>query len=261
MMPDYGALFRLHEKTALVVGAGSGIGHAAALALSAAGAAVTSADVDEGRARDTAKEIAASGRPAESLRLDMTDPKSVRDAVAQLGAPDILVITPSINVRKRVFDLTDEEFDLVVGVNLKGTFRVVRDFGRVMAARNRGSIIAFSSIRAFVVEPGQAIYAATKAGILQLLRGLASELGTQGVRVNVIAPGVVDTPLTAPIKQQREWYEAYASKTMLGRWAEVHEMAGPVVFLASDASSYITGSCLFVDGGWTAVDGRYTPPL
>jgi NAD(P)-dependent dehydrogenase (short-subunit alcohol dehydrogenase family) len=258
---DHDTLFRLDGKTALVIGAGSGIGCAAALALSAAGASVTSADIDETRARHTANEIAAAGQPAESLRLDMTDSRSVRDAVAQIGAPDILVVTPSINVRKAVFDVTDEEFDLVVGVNLKGTFRVVRDFGRVMAQQKRGSIIAFSSIRAVVVEPGQAIYAATKAGILQLLRGLASELGTQGVRVNVIAPGVVDTPLTAPIKQRPEWYQAYASKTMLGRWAEVDEIAAPVVFLASEASSYITGSCLFVDGGWTAVDGRFTPPL
>jgi len=258
---DHDTLFRLDGKTALVIGAGSGIGCAAALALSAAGATVTSADLDETRARHTASEIAASGRPAESLRLDITDSRSVGDAVAQIGPPDILVVTPSINVRKALFDVTDEEFDLVVGVNLKGTFRVVRDFGRVMAQQKRGSIIAFSSIRAVVVEPGQAIYAATKAGILQLVRGLASELGTQGVRVNVIAPGVVDTPLTAPIKQRPEWYQAYASKTMLGRWAEVDEIAAPVVFLASDASSYITGSCLFVDGGWTAVDGRFTPPL
>jgi NAD(P)-dependent dehydrogenase (short-subunit alcohol dehydrogenase family) len=260
-VPDHDALFRLDGKTALVIGAGSGIGCASALALSAAGATVTSADVDEGHARDTAKKIVAAGRPAESLRIDITDARSVRQALTQVGPPDILVITPSINVRKRVFDLTDEEFDLVVGVNLKGTFRVVRDFGNVMAQQKRGSIIAFSSIRAVVVEPGQAIYAATKAGILQLLRGLASELGTQGVRVNVIAPGVVDTPLTAPIKQRPGWYQAYASKTMLGRWADVDEIAAPVVFLAAEASSYITGSCLFVDGGWTAVDGRFTPPL
>jgi NAD(P)-dependent dehydrogenase (short-subunit alcohol dehydrogenase family) len=260
-MTDYGAMFRLDGRTALVVGAGSGIGRVSALALAAAGASVRSSDLNESNARVTAEEITASGGIATSLRIDITDSASVTTALAQVGAPDILVLTPSINVRRRVFDLTDEDFDRVIAVNLKGTFRTVRDFGRAMAMRGRGSIIALSSIRALVVEPGQSIYAATKAGILQMLRGLASELGSQGIRVNVIAPGVVDTPLTAPIKKDTDWYQAYAGKTMLGRWAGVHEMAGPVVFLASDASSYITGSCLFVDGGWTAGDGRFTPPL
>jgi NAD(P)-dependent dehydrogenase (short-subunit alcohol dehydrogenase family) len=130
-----------------------------------------------------------------------------------------------------------------------------------MAARGRGSIIAFSSIRSLTVEPGQGVYAATKSGIVQLLRALAAELGPQGVRANAIAPGVVETPLTAPIKQHPEWYAAYASKSVLGRWAKPEELAGMVVYLASDASSYVTGACLFVDGGWTAADGRFQPPL
>ncbi|MCB0135664.1 MAG: SDR family oxidoreductase, partial [Caldilineaceae bacterium] len=112
-----------------------------------------------------------------------------------------------------------------------------------------------------VIEPGQSIYAATKAGTVQLVRTLAAELGTAGVRANAIAPGVVDTPLTAPIKQKPDWYQAYADKSILNRWARADEMAGAVVFLASDASSYVTGSVLFVDGGWTAADGRFMPPL
>ena len=96
---------------------------------------------------------------------------------------------------------------------------------------------------------------------MQLARTLAAELGSAGVRVNCIAPGVVETPLTEPIKKNAEWYQAYASKSALGRWASAEEMIGPVVFLASDASSYVTGAVLFVDGGWTAVDGRFTPPV
>jgi NAD(P)-dependent dehydrogenase (short-subunit alcohol dehydrogenase family) len=129
-----------------------------------------------------------------------------------------------------------------------------------MAARGRGSIVLFSSIRSLVVEPGQGVYAATKAGIVQLARAAAAELGPAGVRVNVVAPGVVDTPLTAPIKSNPDWYGAYAARSILGRWAKPAEMAGPTVFLASDAASYVTGSVLFVDGGWTAVDGRFKPP-
>ena len=130
-----------------------------------------------------------------------------------------------------------------------------------MAEQGRGSIILFSSIRAQVVEPGQGVYAATKAGTLQLVKALASELGPRGVRANAIAPGVVETPLTAPIKDNPEWYRAYAEKGALGRWATPSEMVGAAVFLASDAASYVTGTLLVVDGGWTAQDGRFTPPL
>jgi NAD(P)-dependent dehydrogenase (short-subunit alcohol dehydrogenase family) len=174
---------------------------------------------------------------------------------------DVLVATPSINVRKPLLEITDEEFDRVVELNLKGTFRLVREFGRGIAERGSGSIIAFSSIRAQVVEPGQGVYAATKAGTVQMFRALAAELGTRGVRVNVVAPGVVETPLTAQIKDYPEWYEAYAEKSILGRWAKPHELAGAVVYLASEASSYVTGSFMLVDGGWTAADGRFAPPL
>ncbi|MEK7277072.1 MAG: SDR family oxidoreductase, partial [Chloroflexota bacterium] len=125
----------------------------------------------------------------------------------------------------------------------------------------RGSIMVFSSIRAEVVEPGQGVYAATKAGARQMCRALAAELGPKGVRVNLIAPGVVETPLTAPIKSKPDWYNAYANKSILKRWSQPHEMVGAVVFLASEASSYVTGAVITIDGGWTAADGRFTPPL
>jgi NAD(P)-dependent dehydrogenase (short-subunit alcohol dehydrogenase family) len=97
--------------------------------------------------------------------------------------------------------------------------------------------------------------------VLQLVKTLAAELGPQGVRVNALAPGVVETPLTAQIKSNPEWYEAYAAKSALGRWSDPVEMAGPIVYLASDAASFVTGSLLVVDGGWLAIDGRFTPPL
>jgi NAD(P)-dependent dehydrogenase (short-subunit alcohol dehydrogenase family) len=104
------------------------------------------------------------------------------------------------------------------------------------------------------------VYAATKAGLVQLLRTAAAELGPSGVRANAIAPGVVETPLTAQIKADQGWYDAYARKGALGRWAQPQELAGAVVYLASDAASFVTGSVLAVDGGWTAVDGRFDPP-
>ncbi len=260
-MFDYSSLFRLDGRHAVVVGAGSGIGRASAEALAAFGARVTCADVDLGAAERTASDIAGAGGSTDSVRIDVRDTATVAAAVARDPEIDILVSTPGINVRKPLLDISDDEFDRVVDVNLKGTFRLIRAVGAVMAERGRGSVIAFASIRAQTVEPGQGVYAATKAGIVQMLRALAAELGPRGVRANVIAPGVVDTPLTAPIKRNADWYGSYAKKSILGRWARPDELAGMVVYLASDASSYVTGACMFVDGGWTAADGRFQPPL
>ncbi|HET6298567.1 MAG TPA: SDR family oxidoreductase, partial [Kribbella sp.] len=192
--------------------------------------------------------------------LDVLDGGAVAAAAVELGDVDVLVFTAATNVRKRILDYTGEEFDRVVSLNLRASFDLVRAFGAGMVERGRGSIVGFSSIRATTVEPGQSVYAATKAGLVQLLRTAAAEFGPQGVRVNAIAPGVVETPLTAQIKADPAWYEAYAQKSALGRWASADELAGAVVYLASDASSFVTGSVLAVDGGWTAVDGRFNPP-
>jgi NAD(P)-dependent dehydrogenase (short-subunit alcohol dehydrogenase family) len=249
---SYEKLFRLDGRRAVVVGAGSGIGREAARALAAHGAEVVCADRDLDAARETGVGTAYS--------LDVLDREAVRRTAAELGAVDVLVFTAATNVRKRLLDYADDEFDRVVDLNLRASFDLVRAFGGPMASRGRGSIVGFSSIRAVTVEPGQGVYAATKAGLVQLLRTAAAELGPHGVRVNAIAPGVVETPLTTQIKSDPEWHAAYAAKSALRRWAQPSEMAGAVVYLASDASSFVTGSVLTVDGGWTAVDGRYDPP-
>jgi NAD(P)-dependent dehydrogenase (short-subunit alcohol dehydrogenase family) len=253
---DYADLFRLDGRKAVVVGAGSGIGRASALALAAHGAEVVCADRDLTSAQATAAHHAGMT----PYRLDLLDRVAIRSAAKELGAVDILVFTAATNVRKRLLEYTEDEFDRVVSLNLRSSFDLVRAFGAGMAERGRGSIIGFSSIRAVTVEPGQGIYAATKAGVVQLLRTAAAELGPSGVRLNAIAPGVVETPLTAQIRDVPQWFEAYANKSALQRWSQPRELAGAVVYLASDASSFVTGSHLFVDGGWTAIDGRYTPP-
>lgn len=255
-MTDYANLFRLDGRRAVVVGAGSGIGRESALALAAHGAEVVCADRDLAAAQATVE----MGGGEEACELDVLDAEAIRRAADELGAVDVLAFTAATNVRKHVLDYTDDEFEKVVSLNLRASFDLVRAFGPGMAERGRGSIIGFSSIRAVTVEPGQGVYAATKAGLVQLLRATAAELGPQGVRLNAIAPGIVDTPLTAQIRAVPEWSDAYEKKSALGRWSRAEELAGAVVYLASDASSFVTGSQLFVDGGWTAIDGRYTPP-
>ena len=260
-MFDYRSMFDLTGKSALVVGAGSGIGEAGAHGLAAFGARVFCADVDVGTAEEPQER---SGRGTERRRRwswTCSTPGACGPAVERVEAPDVLVSTPSINVRKPLLEMTGKEFDRVVRLKLEGTFCLVREFGRGMAERGSGSIVAFASIRALVVEPGQGVYAAPKAGTVQMLWALAAELGARGVRVNAIAPGVVETPLTEQIKSSPDWYDSYAAKTVLGRWAQPREMVGMIVYLASQASSYVRGGLMVVDGGWTAADGCFMPPL
>src|SRR5262249_49493955 len=161
------------------------------------------------------------GCRADAAVCDITDGAQVDRLFDTLqGRPvDGVVCTPAINVRKPLLRYDDAEFDRVVRLNLKGSFNVLRSAGKTLTARGRGAIVLFSSIGAQSVEPGQSVYAATKAAVVQMARTAAAEFGPSGVRVNAIAPGVVETPLTTPIKSQPEWYQAYASKTALGRWA------------------------------------------
>ena len=244
-------LFSLEGKTAVVIGAASGIGEAVALGCERQGANVVRLDIKS----DAGKGIG---------ELDIRDAAGVDrgfdDLDARHDGVDIAICTPSINVRKPILKYTDEELSRVLDVNIKGNFNVLRAAGRVMTKRKKGSIILFASVRAQVVEPGQSVYAATKAGIVQLARTAAAEFGPHGVRVNAIGPGVIETPLTAPIKANKEWYNAYAAKSVFNRWGRPEELVGAAVFLASDAASYVTGSVIFVDGGWLAADGRFTPP-
>jgi NAD(P)-dependent dehydrogenase (short-subunit alcohol dehydrogenase family) len=243
-------LFALTDKVIAVIGAGSGIGAAIAAGAADQGATVVCFDIK----RDGAG----------VLPLDIRDSAAVERALGETrhrnGRLDGLVCTPAINVRKKILDYKDEELDRVLELNVKGNFNVLRAAGRIMTADRRGSIVLFSSIRSQTVEPGQSVYAATKAAIVQMARTAAAEFGPFGVRVNAVAPGVIETPLTAPIKANEAWYKAYADKTVFKRWGRAEEMVGPTLFLISDAASYVTGTLLVADGGWLAADGRFTPP-
>jgi NAD(P)-dependent dehydrogenase (short-subunit alcohol dehydrogenase family) len=257
-------LFSLEGKTVVVIGAGSGIGRAVAEATAQHGAFVFCFDIEGDGVDDTAATIARDGGQAAAGVCDITDAASVNDAIVEAAGRhnrlDGVVCTPAINVRKPILKYTGEEFDRVVQVNLRGNFNVLQSAGWLMVPQGFGSIVLFSSIRSIVTEPGQSVYSMTKAGILQLVKTAATEWGTKGVRVNAVGPGVIETPLTAPIKQQQDWYNAYAMKNPMNRWGKASEMAGPTIFLLADAASYVTGTILYADGGWLAADGRFTPP-
>lgn len=259
---DYAQMFRLDGRHAVVLGCG-GIGAEVVTALAAQGARVSCLDKDLATAqaaRDRAGEVAA-GAGHTAYPADVLDPQVLAGLAEELGDVDVLVLTAAMNVRKRLQDYAEEEFDRVVDLNLRGTFHGVRAFAPRMVERGTGSVVVFTSIRAVSVEPGQGVYAATKAGVLQLVRTWAAELGPAGVRINAVAPGVVETPLTQQIRDDEGWGRAYAEKSALGRWARPEEMVGAVCWLASDAASFVTGSQVMVDGGWTAIDGRFTPPF
>jgi NAD(P)-dependent dehydrogenase (short-subunit alcohol dehydrogenase family) len=166
-----------------------------------------------------------------------------------------------VNVRKPLLETSAAEFDKVVGLNLRGSFFVMRAAGRRMAAQGRGSIILFSSIRALTVEPGQGVYAATKAGTLQLIRALAAELGPGGRAGQRHRPRRGRDAADRADQGEAGLVPRLRREVGAGRWAQPSEMVGPAIYLASEAASFVTGTLTIVDGGWTAVDGRFSPPL
>ena len=259
---DYRKLFDLSGKTAVVLGAASGIGKSSAEALASLGAQVLCADRTVEGAEATAEAIRAEGAVATAAACDAAK----RDDVAALAQAamqifpklDIAVTTPGINIRKTILDYTEEDLDRVINLNVKGTVYFFQAFGRIMVGQKSGSLIACSSVRAVTIEPGLAVYGSTKAAIGLLVKGFASEVGRFGVRVNAIAPSIVETALTGPFKQRPDIFNLYAGHTVFNRWSSADEVATAVAYLGSDAASYVSGSTLFVDGGWTAVDGPPT---
>ena len=261
-MTDYRKLFDLTGKTAVVLGAASGIGKSSAEALASLGASVMCADRAGEGAEATAAGIREHGGRAEAATCDAASAADVAALATRVMQKfprlDIAVTTPGLNIRKTILDYTEEDLDRVINLNIKGTVWFFQTFGRIMVKQQGGSLIACSSVRAVTIEPGLAVYGSTKAAIGLLVKGFASEVGRFGVRVNAIAPSIAETALTAPFKERPDIYNLYAAHTVFNRWSSADEVATAVAYLASDAASYVSGNTLFVDGGWTAIDGPPT---
>lgn len=256
--PDPGEVRSLHElggRVALVTGAASGLGRAMAWGFACFGADVAIVDRDAAAAEAAAATIAvATGRRTAAFAAEASDERDVDGAVARaiaaLGPIDVLVNGAGHNISKPLIEYTQAEFDSLLHVHIRGAFLFCRAAGRQMQARRRGSIINIASILGHVGVANASAYAAAKGGLVQLTKSLALEMAPYGVRVNAIAPGFVDTPLTR--RHPPEVRRRIIENTPLGRFGEARELIGPAVFLASDASSFVTGSSLIVDGGWTA---------
>ncbi len=249
--------FRLDGRRALVTGGNRGLGRVMAQALAEAGADVAVASRSLPECQTAAEEIAAStGRRTLAFAADLTVAATVErlvsDAEAGLGPLDILVNNAGVNVRGAAEELSEADWDAVLDTNLKAPFLLARAVGPAMCRRGWGRIINLGSILGVVALPGRAPYASSKAGVINLTRVLALEWATRGVTVNAICPGPFATDMNRQLLNDPAKYRAFVEKIPMGRWGELREIAGAVVFLASEAASFVTGSALFVDGGWTA---------
>jgi NAD(P)-dependent dehydrogenase (short-subunit alcohol dehydrogenase family) len=250
--------FKLGGKTAIVTGAGQGIGLACADALAEAGAKVVIADRDPDAAAKGHASLKAKGYDAEIVVMDVTDSGVVSNAadqlVARYGKVDILVNNAGIARSETPAEtVTDEHWLNVIDVNLNGTFWCCRAFGKHMLAAKSGSIVNVGSMSGFIVNKPQeqCYYNASKAGVHHLTKSLAAEWGARGVRVNAVAPTYVETPLNAFVKDNPRMFDAWIGGTPMARLGQVDEVASVVLFLASEAASLMTGSIVLVDGGYT----------
>jgi NAD(P)-dependent dehydrogenase (short-subunit alcohol dehydrogenase family) len=245
--------FRLDGKRALITGGGRGIGLAAASALAQAGAHVTLAARTKAEIESAAEAVRARGDEADALPLDVTDVEAVRAAIARAEPFDILINNAGSNRPAPFVDVKVEDFDFIIGLNVRAAFFVAQAVARkLIEAKRPGSIINISSQMGHVGAARRTVYCASKHAMEGFTKAMAIELAPHNIRVNSLGPTFLETPMTRPFFENKEFRAEVLSKIKLGRLGQLDDLTGAIVFLASDASKLMTGSALVIDGGWTA---------
>ena len=250
-------LFKLHGRTAVVTGGARGLGRIMAEALAEAGARVCLTSRTAEQAEAAAAELAAAtGASVVGVGGHLHTTEAVARLHAAVGEAvghvDILINNAGVNIRGTASEITEADWDAVMDANLKAPFLVSRAFGPAMCQRGWGRVINVSSMLGAIALPGRAPYASAKTGVLGLTRVLALEWAAAGVTVNALCPGPFATEMNRQLLDDPEKYKAFVAKLPVGRWGHLHEVKGAVVYLASEASSFMTGASLTIDGGWTA---------
>lgn len=252
-MNDPATLFDLSGRVACVTGASAGLGQRAATVLAAAGAQVVGV---ARRAEALADWVAAVGSKANAVSADLSDREKLNDIVADVaaafGPPDILVHAAGINTREVADDVTPEGWDITMNLNLAAPFFLSQSFAPAMKAKGWGRIVNFASLQTTRAFPGGLSYGASKAGVAQLTRAMAEAWSKDGITANAIGPGFFPTELTGPVFADPDRAARNAAQTCIGRNGALQDIDGPLLFLCSDASAYVTGQVLMVDGGFTA---------
>lgn len=250
------SIFDLSGKVAIVTGGGTGIGQGMAVGLAQAGADVVVASRSVSHLRETVSQIEGLGRRSLALQVDVRSVPQVygmvEKAMEAFGKIDILVANSGVNRRILAVDLTEEDWHFIVDTNLKGTFFTCQAVAKQMIPRQKGKIITIGSLTTFMGYPKVGPYAASRGGIVQLTKVMAVEWAPHNINVNTVSPGWYNTPLTAQVFGDIDWVRRTCNRIPLGRTGTPEDLAGIVVFLASDASDYITGEMIFVDGGMKA---------
>ena len=247
--------FKLNGKVALVTGAARGLGRACALALAHEGADIALGLRDIATAADLEQEIKTMGRKVIRLQMDVSSLQQINDAVARVveifGKIDILVNNVGVAPGNPAEKVTEADFDHTVNLNLKGTFFTAQAVGKQMIKQRSGHIINMSSQAGFIALDSESVYCMTKAGVNHLTKNLASEWAKYNINVNAVAPTFIETPGTEPWLKDKDFRQSVVDRIPLGRIGKPMDVAGAVVFLASDAASLITGEIMLIDGGWT----------